>query len=66
MVVDGSTDGTAERLQRMAANILPWVLVLPQNQGKGAAVLHGLTAARAAGFYPRADDGQPTASTRPT
>jgi glycosyltransferase involved in cell wall biosynthesis len=51
VVVDGSTDGTGERLQAMAAAD-PGLRVelLPQNQGKGAAVLHGLAAARAAGF----------------
>ena len=51
VVVDGSTDGTAEGLQRLAAaDDGLKVLVLPHNQGKGAAVLHGLRAARAAGF----------------
>lgn len=51
VVVDGSTDGTAEGLQRMAA-LDPGlkVMLLPQNQGKGAAVLQGLQAAAAAGF----------------
>ena len=51
MVVDGSDDGTGERLQQMAAGdpgLRVWVL--PQNQGKGAAVLHGLRAAKDAGF----------------
>ncbi|HUG21377.1 glycosyltransferase family 2 protein [Piscinibacter sp.] len=51
VVVDGSDDGTAEGLQRMAADdagLRVWVL--PQNQGKGSAVLHGLRAAEAAGF----------------
>ncbi len=51
VVVDGSTDGTAEGLQRLAAEDPGLkVLVLPQNQGKGAAVLHGLQAAAAAGY----------------
>jgi glycosyltransferase involved in cell wall biosynthesis len=51
VVVDGSTDGTAEGLQRLAAEDPGLkVMVLPRNQGKGAAVLHGLRAARAAGF----------------
>ena len=51
VVVDGSTDGTAEGLQRMAAEDPGLkVMVLPRNRGKGAAVLHGLRAARAAGF----------------
>ncbi|OUM01864.1 glycosyltransferase family 2 protein [Variovorax sp. JS1663] len=51
VVVDGSTDGTGERLQQMAAGdpgLRVWVL--PRNQGKGAAVLHGLRAAQEAGF----------------
>ena len=48
MVVDGSTDGTAQGLQALAAEDPGLhVLVLPQNQGKGSAVLHGLNAAKA-------------------
>ncbi|MBC9205513.1 glycosyltransferase family 2 protein [Roseomonas aerophila] len=51
VVVDGSTDGTAAQLQAMAASDSGLrVLVLPRNQGKGAAVLHGLEAAAAEGF----------------
>jgi len=51
IVVDGSTDGTAEALQALAATDPGLrVLVLPGNQGKGAAVLHGLNAAAEAGF----------------
>jgi glycosyltransferase involved in cell wall biosynthesis len=51
VVVDGSTDGTGEELQRMAAqDPLLKVIVLPQNQGKGSAMLAGLEAARQAGF----------------
>ena len=51
VVVDGSTDGTAEGLQRMAADDPGLtVMVLPENRGKGAAVLHGLDAAARAGF----------------
>ncbi len=51
VVVDGSTDGTAEGLLAMAADDRGLrVLVLPGNRGKGAAVLHGLQAARQAGF----------------
>lgn len=51
VVVDGSTDGTAERLQALAEAAPDLrVEVLPHNQGKGAAVLHGLRAARAAGY----------------
>jgi glycosyltransferase involved in cell wall biosynthesis len=51
VVVDGSTDGTAEGLQAMAAadpGLRVWVL--PQNSGKGAAVLQGLQQAQAEGF----------------
>jgi len=51
VVVDGSRDGTAEGLQAMAARdpgLRVWVL--PHNQGKGAAVLHGLGHAARAGF----------------
>lgn len=51
VVVDGSTDGTAERLCAMAeADPELRVLQLPVNAGKGAAVLHALDAAAAAGF----------------
>jgi len=51
VVTDGSTDGTPERLREMAASDPGLVVhVLPQNMGKGAAVLHGLQAARAAGY----------------
>ena len=51
VVVDGSTDGTAPVLQRMASQDRALrVFVLPRNQGKGAAVLHGLEQAAAAGF----------------
>jgi len=51
VVVDGSRDGTTEGLQAMAAadpGLHVWVLA--RNQGKGAAVLHGLRQARGAGF----------------
>lgn len=51
VVVDGSTDGTAEQLLATAAadpGLRVWVL--PVNQGKGAAVLHGLREAAAAGY----------------
>lgn len=51
VVVDGSSDGTAEGLQAMAAaDPGLQVRVLPHNSGKGAAVLHGLQAAAVAGF----------------
>jgi glycosyltransferase involved in cell wall biosynthesis len=51
VVVDGSTDGTAERLVALAAADPGLrVFVLPQNRGKGAAVLFGLDEASRAGF----------------
>jgi glycosyltransferase involved in cell wall biosynthesis len=51
VVVDGSTDGTAEPLRAMAADDAGLgVFVLPHNQGKGAAVLHGLREAAAQGY----------------
>jgi glycosyltransferase involved in cell wall biosynthesis len=51
VVVDGSTDGSEAPL-RAAAAADPGLrlLALPHNAGKGAAVLHGLEAAQAAGF----------------
>ncbi len=51
VVVDGSTDGSAEGLLALPAGDPGLrVLVLPANRGKGAAVLHGFEAARAAGY----------------
>ncbi len=51
VVVDGSTDGTAEALRNEAARDPGLcVLVLPGNRGKGGAILHGLGEALAAGF----------------
>jgi len=51
VVIDGSTDGTGEQLQSMVAgDSAVRVFVLPHNQGKGAAVLHGLREAAAAGY----------------
>lgn len=51
VVSDGSTDGTPARLHELAAADPGLrVLELPHNQGKGAALLHALQAARAAGF----------------
>jgi glycosyltransferase involved in cell wall biosynthesis len=50
-VVDGSSDGTAAGLQAMAeADPGLRVWVLPQNAGKGSAVLRGLQQAAAAGY----------------
>jgi glycosyltransferase involved in cell wall biosynthesis len=51
VVVDGSRDGTAEGLRAMAATDPGLrVDILERNAGKGAAVLHALELARAAGF----------------
>jgi glycosyltransferase involved in cell wall biosynthesis len=51
VVVDGSTDGSAAWLTEMAASDPGLqVLVLPQNRGKGTAVLEGITRAAQAGF----------------
>ena len=51
IVIDGSTDGSVEALRALAADD-PGVsvLALSRNQGKGAAVLHGLREAAAAGY----------------
>lgn len=51
VVIDGSSDGTGERLAEQALHddgLRVWQL--PHNQGKGAAVLHGLQAAQQAAF----------------
>ena len=51
VVVDGSTDGTLEALQALAREDPDLrILSLPRNQGKGAAIHHGLREAAAAGF----------------
>lgn len=51
VVVDGSNDGSAENLLAMAEKDTGLrVIVLPENRGKGAAVLHGLEQAVAAGY----------------
>jgi glycosyltransferase involved in cell wall biosynthesis len=51
VVIDGSTDGTQEGLREMARDDPGLrVLTLPENRGKGAAILHGLLDARRAGF----------------
>jgi glycosyltransferase involved in cell wall biosynthesis len=51
VVIDGSTDCTAERVLRMAeSDPSLFACVLPTNQGKGAAILHGLRVAQTKGF----------------
>ena len=51
VVVDGSTDGSTELLLGMAAeDPLLRVIVLPENRGKGAAVLAGTAEAAAQGY----------------
>ena len=51
VVVDGSTDGSTEQLQALAATDAGLrVIVLPENRGKGAAVLAGISEAAALGF----------------
>lgn len=51
VVTDGSTDGTPAGLQAMAEKDPGLVVIaLPANVGKGAALLHGLERAQAAGF----------------
>jgi len=51
IVVDASTDGTAEGLRAIARDDPGLkIVVLPRNSGKGAAVLHGIELAQAAGF----------------
>jgi len=51
VVVDGSDDGSTEGLRAMVATDAGLrVMVLPHNQGKGAAVLYGLEQAAASGF----------------
>lgn len=51
VIVDGSRDGSAEQLQALAATDPDLhVVVLPENRGKGAAVLEGIAQAAAVGF----------------
>ncbi len=70
VVVDGSTDGSTEGLRRLAeADSGLRVFVLPANAGKGAAVLHGLEQAQAAGWthaLTMDSDGQHPADLIPT
>ena len=70
VVIDGSTDGTGERLARLAADDAGLkVLRLPENEGKGAAVLFGMRQAREAGYthaLAMDSDGQHPADLIPT
>lgn len=51
VVIDGSTDGSGQSLHALAVtNEHLQIITLPQNGGKGAAVLEGLRRAQAAGF----------------
>ena len=51
VVIDGSTDASPAALQAFAAEMPRLKVVqLPQNQGKGAALLHGVKASKDAGF----------------
>jgi glycosyltransferase involved in cell wall biosynthesis len=51
VVVDGSTDGTAEGLRKLEQEDEGLrVIVLPRNAGKGAAVLHGIRLAAGEGY----------------
>ncbi len=52
VVIDGSTDGSPEFIRDLEGPANPdfRILILAENCGKGAAVLHGLREARCAGF----------------
>ena len=51
VVIDGSTDDSAAALQTLAdANAGLKLIVLPENRGKGSAVLEGISQAAVAGF----------------
>jgi glycosyltransferase involved in cell wall biosynthesis len=51
VIIDGSTDGTGDTLVRMTANDAAlFACILPRNEGKGAAILHGLRLAQSKGF----------------
>lgn len=69
VVVDGSTDGSAEKLQQMAEQDDGLkIIVLPENSGKGAAVLHGMEQALLQGYthiLTMDSDGQHDASMIP-
>lgn len=70
VVVDGSTDGTGELLRQEAAGDPGLhVIVLPENRGKGSAVLEGIEQAARAGFthaLTMDSDGQHPAPLIPT
>lgn len=70
VVVDGSSDDTPAGLAQMAAADPGLrLIVLPENRGKGAAVLHGLDLAAQAGFshvLTMDSDGQHPADLIPT
>ena len=70
VVVDGSTDGTDQSLLALADTDPGLkVIVLPVNQGKGAAVLEGISLAAQAGFthaLTMDSDGQHPADLIPT
>src|SRR5574343_69964 len=70
VVIDGSTDGSAERLKELATEHTGLrVIVLPENRGKGAAVLEGITQAAAEGYthaLTMDSDGQHPADLIPT
>ena len=70
VVVDGSTDGTDKSLLALAQDDPGLkVIVMPQNQGKGAAVLEGISLAAQAGFthaLTMDSDGQHPADLIPT
>jgi glycosyltransferase involved in cell wall biosynthesis len=50
VVLDGSTDGSADALAALPPPVGLRILSLPRNGGKGAAILHGLRALAAEGF----------------
>ena len=68
VVLDGSTDGSAAALAALPQDDGLRVFTLAANRGKGAAILHGLRAAAAAGFthvVTMDADGQHPASSIP-